>query len=163
MEELASPTDGGNWTATKKYLNCGFVYHKEAFLCRFNFCHFKLSLEPICLYTTREMIFFSENVLVIQEIKHLGSAFPEASNILFEDCHSTHFVRRSNYSLNSSKNSLNYSLNFSVKRRYNFLTIYELLVITFFFPRFLLFLLPKRRLWKNISTHRCTQKEENHI
>lgn len=80
------------------------------------------------------MIFFSENVLVIQEIKRLGSAFPEASNTLFEDCHSTHFVRSSNYSLNSSKTSLNYSLHFSVKRTYNFLTIYELLVITFFFP-----------------------------
>lgn len=56
------------------------------------------------------MISFSENVLVIQEIKRLGSAFPEADNILCEDCRSTQFVRSSNYSLNSSKNSLSYSL-----------------------------------------------------
>lgn len=28
MEELVSPGDGGNRTATKKYINCGFVYHK---------------------------------------------------------------------------------------------------------------------------------------
>lgn len=82
MEEPASPRDSGNWTATKKYVNCGFVYHKEAFLCLFNFCHFKPSLEPICLNAARQPIFFSEIVLVIQEIKHLGLAIPEADSIL---------------------------------------------------------------------------------
>lgn len=57
MEELTSPGDGGNWTATKKYINCGFVYHSDAFLCLFNFCHLKLFLKQIYLSTARETIF----------------------------------------------------------------------------------------------------------
>lgn len=56
MEELTSPGDGGNWIATKKYVNCVFVYQGDDFLCLLNFCHFKLFLKQIYLNTARETI-----------------------------------------------------------------------------------------------------------